>query len=74
MSIWHDKIKFDILSIGYEQMDSSSDNSVDAEDAIRIYFDRHPDPLISDEELKLLTILVEQDFYKEFKEKCDDTR
>lgn len=37
----YEEVKNDIIGIGYEQQDSNAEGSVDFEDALRIYSDRH---------------------------------
>ena len=74
MTDWHEKYKQEIIGIGYEQQRHNMEHSVDAGDAVRIFFDWHKELIITDEEADVLVALVEQDFYKEFKEYYDETR
>ena len=57
----------EVVSIGYEQLDSNMEGLTDAGDAVRIFTDRHPEIGLSDREALALVSMCEKAFEVEFK-------
>ena len=57
----------EVVSIGYEQLDSNMEGLTDAGDAVRIFTDRHSEIGLSDREALALVSMCEKAFEVEFK-------